>query len=98
MKQAQQMQAKMQEAQAALADEEVEVSVGGGHVKVRANAAGDVLEIRISPEVVDPEDVEMLEDLVLTGVKQAVEKGRAFAQEAMGKITAGMGLPPGMGF
>jgi DNA-binding YbaB/EbfC family protein len=96
MKQAQQMQAKMQSAQAELAEKEVEASVGGGKVIVRATCAGDVLAIKIAPEVVDPEDVEILEDLVLSGVRQAIEKGKAQAAEEMSKLTGGMGLPPGL--
>ena len=98
MKQAQEMQSKMQDAQASLAGEVVESSVGGGHVKVKATAAGDVLEIKISPEAIDPDDVEMLETLVLKGVQEAIEKGRDHAQKAMGDIQAGMGMPPGLGF
>ena len=77
---------------------EVEVTAGGGKVVVKANGAGDVLSIKISKEVVDPEDVEMLEDLVLTGVQKAIEEGRALMQAEMSKITGGLGLPPGMGF
>lgn len=96
MKQAQQMQAKMQSAQAELAGKEVEASVGGGRVTVRATCSGDVLSIRISPEVVDPADVEMLEDLVLSGVRQAIEMGKAQAAEEMSRLTGGMGLPPGL--
>ncbi len=97
MKQAQQMQKKMAEMQAEVAEQEVEASVGGGKVTVKANGAGDVLEIKIDPSVVDPEDVEILEDLVLSGVKQAIEQGKAISEAEMGKVTAGMGLPPGMG-
>ena len=92
MKQAQQMQGKMQEAQAELGEREVEVSAGGDKVKVVANCAGDVLSIKIDPAIVDPEDTEILEDLVLSGVKQAIEKGRAEMEDEMKKITGGMGL------
>lgn len=98
MKQMQKMQKDMAKAQEDLADQEVEASVGGGQVVVKANCAGEITSISISPEVVDPEDVEMLEDLVLSGVKQAIEKGKETAAEEMGKLTAGMPLPPGMGF
>jgi len=98
MQQATKMQEQMQQAQAELADKTVTSTAGGGKVTVVANGAGDVLSIKISKEVVDPEDVEMLEDLVLTGVKKAIEEGKALAQNEMGKLTAGMGLPPGMGF
>jgi len=92
MKQAQQMQGKMQEAQAELGEREVEVAAGGGKVKVVANCAGDVLSIKIDPAIVDPEDIEILEDLVLSGVKGAIEKGRAEMEEEMKKITGGMGM------
>jgi nucleoid-associated protein EbfC len=98
MKQAQQMQAKMQEAQEELSQREVEATAGGGKITVKANGAGDILSIKISKDVVDPNDVEMLEDLVLSGVQKAIEEGRALMQAEMGKITGGMGLPPGMGF
>ncbi|MEM7387953.1 MAG: YbaB/EbfC family nucleoid-associated protein [Verrucomicrobiota bacterium] len=97
MKQAQEMQKKMETTQAKLAEETVEASVGGGKVTVVATGAGDVTSIKISPEVVDPEDVEMLEDLVLSGVKKAIEKGKGMAADELGKVTSGMGLPPGMG-
>jgi DNA-binding YbaB/EbfC family protein len=97
MKQAQQMQSNMQTVQAELAARTVEASVAG-KIQVTANGAGDVLSIRIDPSVVKAEDVEMLEDLVLTGVRQAIAKGRDMAAEEMKKVTAGMGLPPGLGF
>jgi DNA-binding YbaB/EbfC family protein len=97
MKQAQKMQDELAKVQAELAEKTVETTVGGGKVTVIANGAGDVVSIKISKDVVDPEDVEMLEDLVLTGVKQAIAQGREMAQDEMGKVTAGMGLPPGLG-
>ena len=92
MKQAQQMQGKMQQAQAELGEREVEASVGGDKVKVVANCAGDVLSIKIDPQIIDPEDAEILEDLVLAGVKQAIEQGRDVMAEEMKKITGGMGM------
>ncbi len=96
MKQAQKMQEQLAAAQAGLADKTVTATAGGGKVTVVANGAGDVLSIKISKDVVDPDDVEMLEDLVLSGVQKAIEEGKAMAQNEMGKITQGMGLPPGM--
>jgi hypothetical protein len=96
MQQAQKMQEQLAETQAELAGKTVTATAGGGKVTVVANGAGDVISIKISKEVVDPEDVEMLEDLVLTGVKKAIEEGKALAQNEMGRLTAGMGLPPGM--
>jgi len=97
MKQAQQMQANLARTQADLAERTVEATVGGGKVTVTATCAGDILSIKIAREVVDPEDVEFLEDLVLSGVKQAIAAGRETAEAEMGKVTQGMGLPPGMG-
>jgi nucleoid-associated protein EbfC len=93
MKQAAKMQEQMS---ATLAEKTVEVSVGGEKVIVVANGLGDIVSIKISKEVVDPEDTELLEDLVLSGVKQAIEKGKSLAQNEMGRLTSGLGLPPGM--
>ncbi len=98
MQQAQKMQEQMLQAQEGLAEKEVTATAGGGKVTVVANGAGDVISIKIDKSVVDPEDVEMLEDLILTGVKKAIEEGKAMAQTEMGKLTQGMGLPPGLGF
>ena len=97
MKQAQQMQSKMQSLQAELAEQTVEETVGGGKVTVKATGAGEVLSIQIDPSIVDAEDVEILEDLVLSGVRKAIESGKTLASEEMSKVTDGMGLPPGMG-
>lgn len=97
LKQAQQMQQKMQSAQADLAGREVEATAGGGKVVVKANGGGDILSVKIDPAVVDPEDVEFLEDLVLSGVKQAQEEAKALMQTEMEKVTGGMGGLPGMG-
>ena len=92
MKQAQKMQEQMARTQAELEKKTVEVSAGGGKVKVTANGAGDVIAIKIDKEVVDPNDVEFLEDLVLDAVKQAVEQGKALAQSEMTKLTGGFGV------
>jgi DNA-binding YbaB/EbfC family protein len=92
MKQAQKMQEKMTQAQAELADKTVEVKAAGGKITVVANGAGDVLSIKIAKEIVDPEDVEFLEEAVLSGVKQAIEEGKAIASSEMSKITGGMGV------
>ena len=92
MKQAQKMQEQMAKTQAELEKKIVEVSTAGGKVRVTANGAGDVIAIKIDKEVVDPNDVEFLEEIVLDGVKQAVEQGKALAQSEMTKITAGLQL------
>ena len=87
------MQEQMAKTQAELEEKTVEVSAAGGKVKVAANGAGDVLSIKIDKEIVDPNDVEFLEEVVLTGVKQAIEQGKALAQSEMSKITGGLGMP-----
>jgi DNA-binding YbaB/EbfC family protein len=98
MQQAQKMQEQMLKAQEDVSKKLVTATAGGGKVTVVANGAGDVISIKIAPEAVDPQDVEMLEDLVLTGVRKAIEEGKQLAQSEMGKLTSGMGLPPGLGF
>ena len=91
MKQAQKMQEQMAKTQAALEEKTVEVSAAGGKVKVTANGAGDVVSIKIDKEIVDPNDVEFLEEAVLSGVQQAIEQGKALAQTEVSKITGGLG-------
>src|SRR5205809_2856665 len=91
MKQAQRMQEQMAKAQAELEKKTVEVSAGGGKVKVTANGAGDIISIKIDKDVIDPNDVEFLEEIVLSGVKQAIEQGKALAQSEMTKLTGGLG-------
>ena len=86
------MQEQMTKTQAELEKQTIEVSAGGGKVKVTANGAGDVIAIKIDREVVDPNDVEFLEEMVLSGVQQAVEQGKALAQSEMAKLTGGLGL------
>ena len=95
MKQAQKLQAKLAKVQEELADKQVEGASGGGMVVVTANGQQDIVGIKISPEVVDPEDVEMLEDLVMAAIHQAREKAQQMADEEMQKATAGL-IPPGM--
>ena len=92
MKQAQKMQEQMHKAQAELEEKTVEVRAAGGKVTVVANGAGDVISLKIAKEIVDPEDVEFLEEAVLSGVKQAIEQGKAVAQSEMSKITGGLGM------
>ncbi|MCB1131958.1 MAG: YbaB/EbfC family nucleoid-associated protein [Verrucomicrobiae bacterium] len=93
MKQAQQMQAGLAAKQEELAQQSVEASVGGGKVVVTATGAGDVTDIRIDASVVDPEDVDFLQELVLKGVQEAISKGKEMAASEMQKLTGGMGLP-----
>ncbi len=93
MQQAQQMQAGLKKTQEELAQKTVEARVAGGKVVVVANGAGDVQSITIDPSVVDPNDIEFLQDLILTGVQEAINNGKAMAAEEMGKLTGGLGIP-----
>ena len=98
MKQMQRMQADMAKAQEDLAGKSVEGTAGGGRVTVVATGAQEITSIKINKEVVDPNDVEMLQNLILTAVKQALAKSKDLASGEMGKLTQGIQLPPGMGF
>jgi len=93
MKQAQKMQREVAKVQEELAQTEVQGSSGGGMVTVTVTGAQEILSIAISPEIVDPQDVEMLEDLVLAAVKDALANAQALAAEKMGRATGGMNLP-----
>lgn len=98
MKQAKQMQSKMAAVQEALAEMTVEASAGGGQVTVVVTGRQEVLEIRINQEVVDPEDVEMLQDLITAAVNEGLRKASELAAEEMNKATGGLaGLGGGMG-
>ena len=87
------MQEQMAKTQAELEEKTVEVNAGGGKIKVVANGAGDIISIKIDREIVDPEDVEFLEEVVLSGVKSAIEQGKALAQSEMTKVTGGLEIP-----
>jgi DNA-binding YbaB/EbfC family protein len=93
MKQAQKMQAKIMKIQEEMGERSVEASAGGGMVTVTANGKQEILSIRIEPEVVDPEDVEMLQDLVAAAVNEALKKAQEMMAEEMAKVTGGMQLP-----
>lgn len=93
MKQAQKMQAKIMKIQEEMGERSVEASSGGGMVTVTANGKQEILSIRIEPEVVDPEDVEMLQDLVAAAVNEALKKGQEMVAEEMAKVTGGMQIP-----
>src|SRR5439155_17218412 len=96
LKQLQQMQAKMAKIQEDLGQKTVTGSAGGGVVEVVVNGHQKVLSVTVKPEVVDPADVDMLQDLVLAAVNDAMDKARDLASKEMGAVTAGMGLPPGL--
>jgi DNA-binding YbaB/EbfC family protein len=93
MKQAQQMQSKIMKLQEEMSDHREEATVGGGVVTAVATGGGDLVELRISPEVVQPEEVEMLQDLVLAAANEALRKAKGALEEEMKKATGGMGLP-----
>ena len=93
LRQAQQMQAKLMKAQEELGNATVEASSGGGAVKVVVNGHQQLLSVKISPEAVDPEDIEMLEDLVQAAVNEGMEKARELASSQLGAITGGLNIP-----
>jgi DNA-binding YbaB/EbfC family protein len=96
MKQMQKLQAQMAKLQEELSQRVVEASAGGGVVTVKANGENELVDIKINPEAVDPEDIEMLEDLVLAAVNEALREARQMVTEEMGKLTGGLNLPPGL--
>lgn len=96
MKQAKKMQEQMVKMQEELEEKTVEASVGGGVVTVIANGKKEIMEITIQPKAVDPDDVEMLQDLILAAVNEAIRKADEMVQGEMGKLTGGMGMPPGL--
>jgi DNA-binding YbaB/EbfC family protein len=91
LKQVQEMQAQMAQAQEELSNEVVEASAGGGMVRVKASGAGEVVEIKISAEAIDPEDPEMLEDLVLAAVNEALRNAQDLMQSKLGGAMGGLG-------
>jgi DNA-binding YbaB/EbfC family protein len=93
MKQVQQMQAEMLEAQEKLKDESVEASAGGGMVKVTMTGDLKVTSIKIDPDAIDPEDAEVLEDMVTAAVNEALRSAQDLAQSKLGGATGGLGLP-----
>jgi DNA-binding YbaB/EbfC family protein len=93
VKQAQQMQQRMLKLQEELAQRTVEASVGGGMVTVTVNGKSEVLRVKVEPQVVDPDDVEMLEDLIVAGVNEALRKAQEMMSEEMAKLTGGMKIP-----
>ena len=93
LKHAQQMQAKMTSLQKELETRELETSSGGGMVKIKINGKQEILEFSLNPECIDPNDVEMLEELLKTGVNQAVKESQDMVSSAMGKITGGINIP-----
>ncbi|MCF8103928.1 MAG: YbaB/EbfC family nucleoid-associated protein [Desulfohalobiaceae bacterium] len=93
MRQAQQMQKKIAEMQNELKDKTVEASSGGGMVTVKATGSQEIREINIDPAVVDPEEMEMLQDLILTATNEALKKAKEMMESEMSKITGGLKIP-----
>ena len=96
MKQARQMQSQMMQIQEKLASETVEATVGGGMVSATFTGQGDIVSIKIDPEVINPDDKEMLEDLVVSAVSEGLKKSRELMSERMGGLTGALGAM-GMG-
>lgn len=94
-KEVQRMQKKMEEVSRELEERTVSVQVGGGMVKVTANGRQEILAIEIEEDLLKPEEREMLQDLVVAGVNEALKKAKAMMEEEMAKITGGLALPPG---
>ena len=93
MKQAQKMQKQMEEAQKNLQEKEYAVKAGGGAVEVKINGKKEVLSVKLAEDVVDPDDIEMLEDLIVAAMNEAIRTVEADAAKAMSSLTGGMGLP-----
>jgi nucleoid-associated protein EbfC len=93
MQQVQQMQAEMARVQEELATQTVESSAGGGAVKVTANGAGEIEKIEIAPEAIDPDDAELLADMIVGAVNEALRSANELAQSRLGGLTGGLGLP-----
>ncbi|MBM4288121.1 MAG: YbaB/EbfC family nucleoid-associated protein [Deltaproteobacteria bacterium] len=93
MKQAQKLQSKMLEMQEELGNRVVTVQVGGGMVEVKANGRQEITSLRIDPEVVNPDDTEMLQDLIMAAINDALNRSREMVSEEMAKLTGGMKIP-----
>ncbi len=93
LKQAQQMQAKMGTLQKELESRELDVSTGGGMIKIKMNGKQQIIDLSLNPECVDPSDVEMLEELIKTGINQAINESQEMVSSAMSKVTGGINIP-----
>lgn len=93
MKQAAKMQKQMEQVQSALAEKTIEATSGGGAVKVTARCDGTIASIKLDKEAVDPEDVEMLEDMIVTAANSALNEAKEVSNKEMGSVTQGLSLP-----
>lgn len=98
MKRLQDMQAEMARTQQEVEEAEYSASAGGGAVEVRVNGKHEVLEVKIQPEVVDPDDVEILSDMIIAATNEAIRKASDTMEQKMGNVTSGLNLPAGFGF
>jgi DNA-binding YbaB/EbfC family protein len=96
MKQAEKLQSEIKRIQDELAEKTIEASSGGGMVTVVANGKQDIVSIKIDPEVVSKDDMEMLEDLIVAAVNEAKRRAQELVVNEIGKLTGGLGLPPGL--
>lgn len=93
MKQVKKMQEQMEKAQSEIEEKEFSSSAGGGVVEATVNGKKEVISVKINPDVVDPEDVEMLEDLIMVAINDAMTKAANYNEETMGKLTGGINIP-----
>ena len=96
MKQAQRLQSQIQKMQEELAERTVEATSGGGMVTVVANGKQEIVSIKIDPEVVNKDDIEMLEDLIVAAVNEAKRRAQELVMNEISKLTGGLGIPPGL--
>jgi len=96
MKQAGKMKEQMEKLQAEAGEKTVEATSGGGMVTVVAKAKGEIVSITIEPEIINDEDLEMLQDLIIAAVNEALTRGQSLMQEEVSKLAGGLGLPPGL--
>jgi DNA-binding YbaB/EbfC family protein len=93
----QQLQEEMVKTQDALADETISVTAGGGAIEITITGQQRLRAVKIDPDVVDPDDLEMLQDLIMAAVNEAIEQSQKMAADRLGELTGGLGLPPGLG-
>lgn len=97
MQQIQKLQEEMVKTQESLADETVTVTAGGGAIEITITGQQRLQAVKIDPDVVDPEEIEMLQDLIVAAVNEAIEQSQTLAAERLSSLTGGLGLPPGLG-
>lgn len=93
MKQMQEMQKRLEETQRQIEEQEVTGQAGGGMVEAKVNGKKEVLSVKINPDLLDPEEVEMLEDMIVVAINEAIKKAEEISEREMGKITGGLNIP-----